>query len=183
MELFDVCDEFGNPTGEVTARKVAHAKGLCHRTAHVWICEVSRESVKVLLQKRAQGKDSFPGCYDTSSAGHIQAGDQPLESALRELEEELGIKASAEELSFIGTFRILYESEFYGEVFKDNEVAYVYTYEKSVDPEMLQLQQEEVEAVRWFDLEEVYQAVCRKDPAICVPEGGIRMIREYYHSR
>lgn len=30
-------------------------------------------------------KDSFPGKYDTSSAGHIQAGDEPLASGLRSL--------------------------------------------------------------------------------------------------
>ncbi len=38
--------------------------------------------------------------YDTSSAGHIQAGDDPLESAQRELYEELGIKANEGNLSF-----------------------------------------------------------------------------------
>ena len=38
-------------------------------------------------------KESFPGLYDTSSAGHIRAGDEPLPSALRELREELHIAA------------------------------------------------------------------------------------------
>ena len=52
----------------------------------------------LLLQKRSKEKDSFPGCYDISSAGHISAGDEPLETALRELEEELGIKAEPEQL-------------------------------------------------------------------------------------
>lgn len=36
-------------------------------------------------------KESFPGRFDTSSAGHIQAGDEPLESALRELHEQCKI--------------------------------------------------------------------------------------------
>ena len=38
-------------------------------------------------------KESFPGMYDTSSAGHIPAGEEPLPSALRELSEELGMKS------------------------------------------------------------------------------------------
>ena len=50
------------------------------------------------MQKRAMSKDSFPGKYDTSSAGHIQAGDEPLASGLRELAEELGIHAKPEDL-------------------------------------------------------------------------------------
>ena len=57
----------------------------------MWIVRKSDEGAEVLLQKRAMNKDSFPGRYDTSSAGHIQAGDEPEESAISELHEELGI--------------------------------------------------------------------------------------------
>ena len=37
MELFDICDASGEVTGRVTERSVAHAAGLMHRTAHVWV--------------------------------------------------------------------------------------------------------------------------------------------------
>ena len=37
--------------------------------------------------------------YDTSSGGHIPTGAEPLASALRELEEELGIRARPEQLA------------------------------------------------------------------------------------
>ena len=97
-ELFDIVDENGNPTGETVSRSEAHAKGIRHRTAHIWVIRDNEGKKEVLLQKRALNKDSFPGKYDTSSAGHIQAGDEPLESALRELSEELGIEALAEQL-------------------------------------------------------------------------------------
>ena len=90
MEIFDVIDKDGNPTGETVTRERAHAEGIPHRTAHIWILRKKEGRIQVLLQKRSKNKDSFPGMFDTSSAGHIQAGDEPLESALRELEEELG---------------------------------------------------------------------------------------------
>ena len=61
----------------------------------------------------SQDKDSFPGMYDTSSAGHIPAGKEPMESALRELEEELGVKASADDLSYAGKFHAQYTMEFH----------------------------------------------------------------------
>lgn len=84
---------------------------------------------QMLLQKRASGKDSFPGCYDTSSAGHIHAGDEPLDSALRELEEELGIKA------------------------------------------------EEVESVRWFDVDYVKKKIAPpRDELFCVPREGLDLV-------
>ena len=85
VELFDIVDDKGIPTGETVERAEAHEKDILHRTAHVWVVRMKEGKPQVLLQKRAAGKDSFPGCYDTSSAGHIRAGDEPLDSALREL--------------------------------------------------------------------------------------------------
>lgn len=90
MELFDVIDSKGNPTGQIVSREKAHAEGIPHRTVHIWIIREKEGRVQILLQKRSQNKDSFPGKFDTSSAGHIQAGDEPLESAIRELKEESG---------------------------------------------------------------------------------------------
>ena len=79
MELFDIVDENGNPTGEVIERRKAHAEGIRHRTAHIWIVREKEGRIQVLLQKRSADKDSFPGRFDTSSAGHIKAGDEPLD--------------------------------------------------------------------------------------------------------
>ncbi|MEE3496299.1 MAG: NUDIX domain-containing protein, partial [Butyrivibrio sp.] len=171
-ELFDIVDENGNPTGETVSRSEAHAKGIRHRTAHIWVIRDNEGKKEVLLQKRALNKDSFPGKYDTSSAGHIQAGDEPLESALRELSEELGIEALAEQLHFVGTFFIGFEKEFHGKMFKDSEIAFVYAYEENVDISKLVVQKEELESVEWFDLEEVYKACLPpRDDRFCVPMG------------
>ena len=114
MELFDVIDGKGNPTGQIASREKAHAEGIPHRTAHIWIIREKEGRVQILLQKRSQNKDSFPGKFDTSSAGHIQAGDEPLESALRELKEELGISAVPEQLHFAEPSQYLFAKEFHG---------------------------------------------------------------------
>lgn len=179
MELFDICDEKGQSTGERIERAEAHRRGICHRTAHIWIVRRQGERYQVLLQKRAMNKDSFPGRFDTSSAGHIQAGDEPMQSAIRELYEELGIRASENDLNFAGTFRIQYEKEFHEKMFRDNEVAFVYIYDKRVNIEELTLQKEEVEAVEWFDLEYVYEAVKQHNQKFCVPIGGLETMIQY----
>ena len=90
MEYFDIVDEDGKPTGAVVSRETAHEEGIPHRTSHVWIVRKTEKGYDILMQKRSLNKDSFPGMYDTSSAGHIRAGDKPVASAIRELEEELG---------------------------------------------------------------------------------------------
>lgn len=179
MELLDICDEKGKITGERIERTKAHSLGICHRTAHVWIVRKKKERYQVLLQKRTMNKDSFPGRFDTSSAGHIPAGNEPMQSAIRELYEELGIRATETDLSFAGTFRIQYEKEFHGKMFRDNEVAFVYLYEKEVKIPELTLQKEEVDEVEWFDLQEVYEGIKQHNQKFCVPIGGLETVMKY----
>lgn len=183
MEVFDIVDENGLPTGETVERTQAHASGLRHRTAHVWVIRQRGGITEVLLQKRAANKDSFPGRYDTSSAGHIRAGDEPLQSALRELDEELGIQAAPEDLAFAGTFRIAYEKEFYGKLFRDNEVSFVYVYRGEVDASALHLQEEEVECIAWFPLTQVQQALRVHDAAFCVPPDGLATLVSFLEGK
>lgn len=182
MELFDVIDSKGNPAGQIVSREKAHAEGIPHRTAHIWIIRKKEGRVQILLQKRSQNKDSFPGKFDTSSAGHIQAGDEPLESALRELKEELGISATPEQLHFAGTFPISFAKEFHGKMFRDEEIAFVYIYQEPVNIAELVLQTEEVEKVQWFDLEDVYEQCGKRREIFCVPEGGLGVVRSYLKS-
>ena len=103
MEYLDIRNEDGSLTGRVKERSLAHRDGDLHGTAHVWL--VRKNCLgrwEVLLQKRSADKDSFPGVYDVSSAGHLPAGEDFRKSAVRELKEELGISAGPEQLSFIG---------------------------------------------------------------------------------
>ncbi|MFR6590686.1 MAG: NUDIX hydrolase [Gallintestinimicrobium sp.] len=112
MEYLDIVDENGVPTGKIAERTAAHKQGLRHRTSHVWILRERAGKVEVLLQKRSQNKDSFPGCYDISSAGHIPAGVDFIPSALRELKEELGCSVSENELIYCGQRRFSYDGVF-----------------------------------------------------------------------
>ena len=179
MEIFDVVDEAGRPTGEIADRDTAHREGIRHRTAHVWVIRKTASGYDVLLQKRSMEKDSFPGMYDTSSAGHIPAGSEPHESALRELFEELGISADGTQLEYAGLFRIRYEKTFHGKIFRDNEVSSVYVYREPVDADRLTLQASEVDEVRWFDMEAVWEEIQRDRSRFCVPTEGLNLLREY----
>jgi isopentenyldiphosphate isomerase len=179
MEYLDIVDEAGRPTGETVSREIAHKDGVLHRTAHVWVIRSSAGGYDVLLQKRSMEKESFPGLYDTSSAGHIPAGEEPLPSALRELREELGIAAKPQDLTFAGTFRIQYEKVFHGRLFKDNEFASVFVYSKPVELSNLTLQTSEVDEARWFDLAEVWDEIQHNRERFCVPTAGIKVLRQY----
>jgi len=183
MEYLDIVDENGQTTGETVSREKAHKESILHRTAHVWIVRKKESGYDVLLQKRSEDKESFPGMFDTSSAGHIPAGEEPLPSAIRELSEELGIFVEPEQLHCAGMFRIKYEKAFHGRMFRDNEVTTVYVYEEPVRTEELKLQQSEVEEVCWFDLNEVWKEIQTDRHRFCVPADGLNLLREYLEER
>ena len=138
---------------------------------------MERESgVEILVQKRSANKDSFPSCYDISSAGHIPAGVDFKPSAIRELKEELGLDAREEELIYCGTRRIRGEKEFHGRMFRDNQVSNVYCIWRDVEPKDCTLQVEEVEEVRWISLEECKKCVEEADPAFCIKMEELMML-------
>ena len=170
LELLDLLDENGEPSGQVRERTLVHLNGDWHRTSHVWVVRRRGDGGHdLLLQKRSRGKDSFGGCYDISSAGHIPAGQDYLESALRELKEELGIAAEPEDLRLVGV---------HGRIFKNHEKSHVFAYEKPVEIEKLKLQKEEVESVKWMRIEDVLAAVKAHDPGYCLFEDEIEMLSE-----
>ena len=179
MEYLDVCDEKGQPAGGIVSREKAHRDGIRHRTAHVWVIREEKGRIQVLLQKRSANKESFPGMYDTSSAGHIPAGCEPLDSALRELREELGIEAVEGQLRYLGAICNRYEAQFRGKIFRDNEYCSVYLYREPLDAESLHLQAEEVERVDWFDLEQIREEIKHSRERFCVPGASLDLLRRF----
>ncbi len=177
MELLDIVDEKGNPTGETVPREVAHREGIRHRTAHVWIFRRRGGVVQILLQKRSDNKDSDPGCYDISSAGHIPAGSDYIPSAVRELKEELGVDMNGDELIYCGQRRFRFEREFHGSMFRDNQVSNVYLLWLDRDAEEFTLQKEEISAVRWMPLADCLRNVENGALNSCIFPEELRMVQ------
>ena len=180
MELFDILNEDGSRSGRVSERGVVHREGSLHPTVHTWIVREKEDGrYDVLLQKRSSQKDSYSGCYDISSAGHVGAGEEYDVSAVRELAEELGLVATVEELECVGVHRRYKESVFYGKPFLDNEYSYIYLYRKPVDVYHLKLQDSEVEEVRWMDYEECLQIVIDSSVPHCICQDEFRLLGKY----
>ncbi len=150
-EILDIVDEYGNPTGETADRETVHRKGLLHRTAHVWLVRwTERRGLELLLQKRSRSKDSFPGCWDVSSAGHIPAGEEWIPSALRELREELGVVAKPRDLHFVGKRMIETNETFHGRPFRNRQISAVYFLLCNDPGRSFKLQTSEISEVRWM---------------------------------
>ena len=137
----------------------------------------------MLLQKRSHDKDSFPDCYDISSAGHVPAGSSVLDSAIRELSEELGIKASPGDLIPIGTHEGNSHSIFYGKPFHNHEFSTLYLYTKPVQINDLVLQESEIQSVKWFDLNQLMEDVKNDAPGYCLYYDELQILKAALDNR
>jgi isopentenyl-diphosphate delta-isomerase len=86
-EIFDIVDENDRVIGQALRSRV-HAERLRHRAVHVLVHDPAG---RVYLQQRAETKDNYPGVWDSSCSGHLNAGEDYATAAVRELAEELGI--------------------------------------------------------------------------------------------
>jgi len=177
-EYLDIVDKNGIPTGETVERSVAHSEGIWHRTSHVWLLRKKDNKVQILLQKRVLTKDSFPGCYDISSAGHIPAGDDFETSALRELKEELGVEAKADALIICGDRTIIWDDSFGGKPYHDRQISRIFVMWIDLEEDQFMLQPEEVDSVMWMDFDACMEGVRSNTFNHCIVMEELEMVEK-----
>lgn len=141
MELLDVLTSDGAPTGIVKSKPDVHREGDWHLAAHLWVVTPDR---LVLLQRRADHKESWPGMWDISVAGHVSAGESALSAVVREAGEELGIEVEEQDLRHLG--RLRYQAVLNGGAYLENEFHEVYLLVREIDVNALTLDPAEVAA-------------------------------------
>ncbi len=176
-EMLQVYDSEGNALNEGVSRLVAHSEGVLHGASHTYIYKWEANKLFLLLQRRSLNKDSFPGCLDTSSAGHIEYGSDFLQTAKKELLEELGIDVDVNNLEELFTQRIHSENIFHQKVFNDNEINVVYAVEMDLNESELELQASEVSEVVWMSANDIIEKFNNSSSELCInPEEGKRVI-------
>lgn len=123
-------------------------KGLITRMASVLVFNSHGE---LLLQKRSKKKFRYPLHWTVSAGGFVEHGEEYIETALREMEEEIGIKAKQEELNFL--FKKYIEVDI-----KHIAAVYRLNYSKNI-----QAQNDEVDEVKFFSLEKIKKMIEGKE--------------------
>ncbi len=157
-EKVAIVDEKNQVIGSDT-RENMRSRGLIHRATYIL---VFNSKGQLYVQKRTMIKDIFPGFYDLCAGGVVQAGESNEESAIRELEEELGI--SKVPLKFL--------FEFYGEYAGSRVWGSVYT---CIYDGAITLQEEEIEDGAFYSIEEVLTLAQREN---FTPD-GLYVLRRY----
>ena len=182
LELLDVVDEAGNPTGVARERALVHQNGDWHRTCHIWAARKDEEGEwEVMLQKRSPAKETYPGCYDCSAAGHVKAGGTCLDGAVRELKEELGITRYLR-VPF-GEIREDSQHEFHGSRLLERELITVYLYRVYGPAPEITLQEEEVESVCWMKLDQCFSLVRSGELPNCLDLRELEALKNFLDAK
>ena len=109
--------------------------------ANLWVYRRSASGVEVLFQKRSPLVSGNPNKYDVSAGGHIDPGETPVEAAVREAREELGIAVDPKSLRPLLDFPV-----------EDGRTFFVFTCDWTGRPDVFHLNPEEVSEVQWVPL-------------------------------
>lgn len=166
-ELFDIYDEGLNPIG-VKTRAAVHRDGDWHQVFHCWV--IGREAngdPYLILQKRKEYLD-YPNKIDISAAGHLRAGES-VRDGLRELEEELGLRAAFEDLiplgRRVGINRI--------GAFVDRQICHVFLYECDQPLEEFQYQRAEIAGLLKLRIDDAMRLLSGEVPSVKAASVGL----------
>ena len=148
-EVLAVFDKNHQKIGQ-QSRGFIHTQGLWHETFHCWIVHIEHGVPYLYFQQRSNVKKDFPNLFDITAAGHLLARET-VNDGIREVEEELGLAISMDELQSIG---IIKDTILHGE-FIDNEFAHTFIYITEKFKLSFHLQKEEVNGIFTCPLSEV----------------------------
>ena len=100
-------------------------------------------------------KALWPGLWDVTAGGHVQANELGYQAVIRETKEELGIDINKNDLEFIGSTL----SENIQGLTINRHFNEFYVVHKDVNIEDIILDEEEVEDIKWFETEEVIERI------------------------
>lgn len=145
MELWEVLDGEGNPTGEIMEKydKKVFERGFYHLGSDVWIINSDN---KILIQKRSKLKKLEPNVW-AMTGGSVILGESSLETIVREAKEELDIDIDSDNLKLITKFRT-------GNVWIDT---YILKYDYDISK--MRFQEDEVSDAKWATWKEIEELV------------------------
>ena len=174
-EYFDVLDEEGMPSGITKPKSEVHTKGYWHRTVHIWIINENNE---ILLQRRSNTKKRNPNILTISCEGHVSAGESSIQGAIRELDEELGLKVKNDDLKYIKSIKRAENraTNYYNNEFKD-----FYILRTNVKVEDIIYQKEEISEVMYVTWETLKEIIHTNE--VIIREYSYEILKDFFKNK
>lgn len=153
MEMIDVFDENNEPLNYSLPRDEVHEKNLWHRHVSCWIMN---KDGKILLQQRSLLKKRNPGIW-SKTGGHVDSGEEVFDAAKREVFEEIGLKVDDDNnIITLATYKSKDPTK--------NFYVYNYVFISDLKEDEYVLQKEEVDQVKYFEIEELEEFKRENNP-------------------
>ena len=159
MELVDIYNERHENLGYTKERKELK-EGEYRLSCFIWVIN---DDNKILLQQRLANTKKMPNMWGTT-AGGAKENETSLEGSIRELEEELGIKAKKEEMTFIGSYKRI------------NDFVEVWLCKKNINKEELNIDPNEVQDANWYTITD-FEEMLKNGKGI---DSGYNIFKMYY---
>ena len=111
------------------------------------------------MQQRAKKKETNPGKWDVSVAGHVSAGQTSIEAAIREVSEEIGIHLKENELKYILTYQK--ENKIHNHFYSNHIFDFYLVQTNKIDLAKIKIQESEVEQVNLCNLAQVQEMLSK----------------------
>ena len=145
MEFFYIYTVSGQRTGRTAPKGTVCTGDDYYLGVHIYIFD-SRG--RFLLQQRAEDKAFRPSEWDIHM-GHAMTGESSLETARRELAEELGVRFTPDQLLHVA--RTVWK--------QSNHLVDIYFIQADLNETEFRLQEEEVIGAKWVEKEEMLSFV------------------------
>ena len=146
MEKFELLDKDGNRTGKIMTGSDIDDKSRIPKGYYVAIVGVLiiNDNNEVLLEKRSMIKKIDPGKWGMCG-GKIDYNEDPITAGIRETYEEIGVLLNKDEMKMLCVNK--------------SETAYfnIFYVRKNIDIKDCKLQKEEVDELRYFNIEKLGQ--------------------------
>ncbi len=143
MESLDVYDDNGHVTGKTVIRGDKSVTLNDNEHIAVAVIYIRNSKGQYLIQKTSPEKG---GKY-SSTGGHVNSGETPLETIKREVFEEIGVNIDNDEIKECGY--LLY----------DKPIRYMFYLNKDVDIDSINIQKSEVDFVRYMTEDEIQELI------------------------
>lgn len=144
MEYWDLYDYRGKRKNKIAIRGSKLNNDEFHLVVNAWIVNDKGE---FLITQRSENK-THPLMWECTG-GSALLGESSLQTAIREIKEELGIDVNTKTATFIGESRRFYES--------CPDILHVWLFRSNEDIKNIKIQEEEVNDVMWASKDKILE--------------------------